>query len=108
MFYSKTISFYSLNSNHENDAFENRNEIIENFKSICHFSQSNKLTLIPNDFYLNKVDESLVKLNEIFKKYSTILSIIYLFDITNLNENKFEYKINGYKNGISRFGKINK
>lgn len=107
-FYSKTISFYSLNSNHENDAFENRNEIIENFKSICHFSQSDKLRLIPNDFYLNKVDESLVKLNEIFKKYSTILSIIYLFDITNLNENKFEYKINGYKSikGIIELNQI--
>jgi hypothetical protein len=96
-FYSKTISFCPLHANPEKEPFEKRNDIIESSKSVCHFSQSDKLKLLPNDFYFIKVDESLISLNEIFKKYSTILSIIYLFDITDLKENKFEYKINGYK-----------
>lgn len=107
-FYSNTISFCSLDSIHENENFKKRYDVIENFKSICHFNQSNKLSLLPNDFHLIKVDDSLLSLNQIFKKFSTILSIIYLFDITNLNENKFEYKINGYKSikGIIELNKI--
>lgn len=96
-FYSNTISFCALDSIHENENFEKRNDIIENFKSICHFNQSDKLSLLPSDFHLIKIDESLSSLNQIFKKFSTILSVIYLFDITNLSENKLEYKINGYK-----------
>lgn len=107
-FYSNTISFCALNSNHKNEPFEKRNDIIENFKSTCHFNQSDKLRLLPNDFFLIKLDESLLSLNEIYKKYSTLLSIIYLFDISNLNENTFEYKINGYKSikGIIELNKI--
>jgi hypothetical protein len=96
-FYSKTISFCEISSNHENEFFEKRNEVIENFKSTCHYSQSDKLRVLPNDFSLIKVDESLSNLNTLFKKYSTLLSIIYLFDITSLNENDFLFKINGYK-----------
>jgi hypothetical protein len=96
-FYSNTITFCEIDSDHNNDVFEKRNEIIENFKSTCHFSESDKLKILPNDFYLTQVDESLSVINKIFKKYSTILSIIYLFDITSLNENEFSFKLNGYK-----------
>ncbi|MFV8368559.1 hypothetical protein [Flavobacterium sp. LB2R40] len=96
-FYSNTITFSEIDSNHNNEVFEKRNEIIENFKSTCHFSESDKLKILPNDFYLTKVDASLSVINKIFKKYSTILSIIYLFDITSLNENEFSFKLNGYK-----------
>lgn len=96
-FYSNTITFCEIDSNHNNEVLEKRNEIIENFKSTCHFSESDKLKILPNDFYLTQVDESLSVINKIFKKYSTILSIIYLFDITSLNENEFSFKLNGYK-----------
>ncbi|WHT38707.1 hypothetical protein QNH98_17225 [Myroides sp. mNGS23_01] len=107
-FYSKTISFCTLDSIYENENFEKRYDVIENFKSICHFNQSDKLSILPNDFHLITIDESLSILNHIFKKFTTILSIIYLFDITNLSENKFEYKINGYKSikGIIDLSKI--
>lgn len=107
-FYSNTIAFCEIGSDHENEVFEKRNEVIENFKSTCHFSQSDKLKILPNDFSLIQVDESLLILNSIFKKYSTILSIIYLFDITSLKENEFSFKINGYKSikGIIELSQI--
>ena len=96
-FYSNTISFCKINSDFKSEIFENRNSIIENFKSICHFNHSDKIKILPSDFSIIKSNDQESNLNIIFKKYETILSIIYLFDITNLDKNDFFYKINGYK-----------
>lgn len=108
-FYSNTIVFCDINSNCPNEVFEKRNNIIENFKTICHFSQSDKLKVVPSDFSIIEADDSLSNLNAIFKKYSTLLSVIYLFDITSLKENQISFKLNGYKSikGTIELSQIN-
>lgn len=108
-FHSNTITFCDLNSNCPNEIFGKRNEIIENFKTVCHFSQSDKLKVVPTDFSIIEANDSLSNLNSIFKKYSTLLSVIYLFDITSITENEMSFKLNGYKSikGTIDLSKIN-
>ncbi len=96
-FYSSTISFSGLDNNINLETTEKRNEKFEGFKSLCHYSSADTHRILPSDFKLIKIDENQTDLNRLFNRYSIILSIVYLFDFTSLQNNKLEYKINGYK-----------
>ena len=96
-FYTSTISFSPINTDFQNVGNPKRDEIFENFKSQCHFTSTDNFKLLPNDFKFIQVNQKIEVANELFKLFSNLLSIIYLFDITLLIANNIEYKINGYK-----------
>lgn len=107
-FFSSTISFSDLKDEYWNLESSRREEIFEGFKSQCHFTNIDNFKLLPSDFKLIRIDTSQSDLNGIFRRYTNLLSIIYLFDITTVNDNQIEYKINGYKaiKGIADIGKF--
>jgi len=108
-FYSSSISFSSINSNINLEIPDKRNQKFDGFKSLCHYSEIDNHKLLPSDFKLIKSDDNQAELNRIFNNYSIVFSIIYLFDITSLNDNQLEFKINGYKtiNGKVDLSKLN-
>lgn len=109
-FYTSTLSFSSLLSNPLPQNAPKRKEIFESFKSQCHFGNIESFNLIPNDFKLIEKDPKQKDLNTIFDRYSNLLSIIYIFDITSVLNNSLDYKINGYKSlkGISNINNFYK
>lgn len=77
--------------------YRNRTKYIENFNSVCHYSNTEIHRISPIDFKIINIDEKYKELIQLFEFYSVILSIIYLFDITTLIDNQLEFKVNGYK-----------
>jgi hypothetical protein len=59
---------------------------------------SNVHRITPDDFNILNADSQFEQLKDLFKRYSAVLSVFYLFDITSLNGNVLQYKLNGYKN----------
>lgn len=95
-FYSSSIFFCGIHDNPNKICIDKRIDIHEGFKSVCHYTDKD-IDLVPSDFKLLKIDENQTILNNLFYRYSIVLSIIYLFDITSLKGDNFEFKINGYK-----------
>jgi succinate-acetate transporter protein len=96
-FNTSNIYFTTVKNSYLLKVLEPRATHIENFQSLCHYSNSEYHRLSPVDFKFNESSNIQKEIYEIFTYYSVILSIIYLFDITTLHDNKLEYKINGYK-----------
>lgn len=74
-----------------------RLKCIENLSSSSYFTSIEEHCLTPDDFKLLSSNAIYAALNALFDHYSTILSVIYLFDITSIKDNELEFKINGYK-----------
>lgn len=100
-FHSANISFSTVGSEyrHRIDKFsctprkDLNNKMIDN----CHFAHSAKCRLIPDDFYLLEQSENKT-LNELFKRFTLIQSIVYLFDITAREKDRvLYYKVIGYR-----------
>jgi hypothetical protein len=106
-FCTSTISFSSISNEFKNIGNPKRDEIFENFKSQCHFTNIDNFKLFPDDFHFIEIDPTYTEIKNLFKLYSNLLAIIYLFDITSLKGNQIEYKINGYKaiKGVSELNK---
>ncbi len=106
-FCTSTISFSSISNEFQNIGNPKRDEIFENFKSQCHFTNIENFKLLPNDFHFNEINPTYTEIKDLFKLYSNLLAVIYLFDITTLNGHEIEYKINGYKafKGVSELNK---
>ncbi|MDP2234868.1 MAG: hypothetical protein Q8J88_00415 [Bacteroidales bacterium] len=96
-FYTSSISFEQLSENMKVQGTTKRKEIFEFFKAQCHFSNVEHFGLIPSDFKLMESDAEQIELNQMLNRYSSLISIIYLFDITSVSGNSIEFKINGYK-----------
>jgi hypothetical protein len=96
-FSSSSISFSNLKNTEKIERPIDRTEKIEGFKSLCHFSNTDTVKLLPSDFRFTSIDKSQKELNKLFNHYSIILSVIYLFDISSLRDNYLDFKINGYK-----------
>lgn len=103
VFYTSSICFEPISGNTKVQENLKRKEIFDYFKAQCHFSNVEHFNLIPSDFKLIIKDEEQSEFNQLFSRYANLISIIYLFDITSINGNSIEYKINGYKSikGIS-------
>jgi hypothetical protein len=108
VFYTSSICFEPLSENIRVQENLKRKEIFDNFKSQCHFGNVENFYLIPSDFKLISKDEEQSEFNQLFSRYANLISIIYLFDITSINGNSVDYKINGYKSikGISNIANL--
>jgi len=75
-------------------SFNKRDNVLECLRSSCHTNTAS-LSLIPEDFKV--VQCSVPALQKIFNRLAIVLSVIALFDITSVTDNKVSYKLNGYK-----------
>jgi hypothetical protein len=92
-----SIFFVSTNNTKLNKSKESRHTIISKLNTVCNYDNVNSHLLSPKDFsFENKVSVN-NDLLELFEFYANLLSIIYLFDITSLDGNILNYKVNGYK-----------
>ncbi len=96
-FRTPTILFTSIDNNITSQFNEPRILYMDNFRSVCFHTSNESIKLTPLDFILEKSTSIPLEIQEIFNFYAAILSIIYLFDITDLKDNKLLFKINGYK-----------
>jgi len=80
---------------------------INKAKSSCHFNFLPKLIVVAEDFTVQNKD--LPEIAILMNQMAEILSVTYLFDITNLQGDFLEYRLNGYKaiNGTTDLKKLN-
>lgn len=71
----------------------NNNESL--LKENCHFGNAEKYNITPDTFYL--IDRTNIDLLEKLDILCSLFSIIFLFDITSINNELLKYKINGYR-----------
>jgi len=102
-FNSNSLYFVPFNIISINHCCNSKIKKLEFFKSICHYSNFESHKLLPDDFRFNLKPDNYPILIQLFERYSILLSIIFLFDISSLTDNKLEYKINGYKTISSIF-----
>ena len=95
-FSSKSLFFLPFESQEEIPENSTRLSQLENVLAVSNYTNSNIHRLTPDDFDIVPESGS-EKLNHLFNLYSTVLSILYLFDITSLKGNTLHYKLNGYK-----------
>lgn len=95
-FSSDTIYFVPSNGTQYTIKTNRRLKRLDAIKNVSYFAQSEALQLIPNDLRINNTAEN-KDLHSLMNKCSLSLAVIYLFDITSLNENVLDFKINGYK-----------
>lgn len=72
-----------------------RTPILNRAKSSCHYNFLSKYDLLAEDFLPTSTDHS--DLIDFMKRWSIILSVLFLYDITNIQDNKLDYRLNGYK-----------
>lgn len=100
-FYTSSICFdtYKGNKNHEYLKYQkpNRKLLLKKQADICHFTNASEYPFIPNDFYLIQRSQTNND-NLLFDKLSIVFLMVFLFDITSIkNDDRFFYKLNGYK-----------
>lgn len=95
-FYTNTFYFFAdnqefnVNTVDRYDLFSRRNEI-------SNFINASEYHFIPEDFYLVKESKD-QEINDIFNKLCCIFSLVYIADISKIeNSDGFYYRINGYK-----------
>ncbi len=95
-FYTKTISMINSEQSFEKKIY-NRSENLEKLKGIGNFINNLEYKLLPEDF-----DIEYSSINEIvkdrFNKIKTILSIIYISNISKIENQKLDIHISGYQN----------
>jgi hypothetical protein len=92
----KTESIWFVNKNHHGSPERiDRQSSIEQAKTSCYYNFLGKLPLLPDDFYV--IEKNSTKLEVLFTRLSAILSIVLLYDITQIHDDTLEYRLNGYK-----------
>lgn len=94
-FFSSTLYFSNSASNIVFKPFE-RKDILNLFIQTSHFSNFVEYNFCPHDFHLIKKSSNEI-VNKIFNQLSILFSIIYLSNISTVNNNKLNFKIDGYK-----------
>lgn len=74
-----------------------KQERIENLNLTTNTSGISKFDLIPEDFRVNESSDNLLRLKSIFDKIATFLSIAFISDWSELNNDNLHFKILGYK-----------
>lgn len=74
---------------------ERNNSSFIKVKNVCHCSLLTKYNFVPNDFYSSQTEN--VELTTIFNRLVLIYSMIYIFDIVEINSGVINYKLNGYR-----------
>jgi hypothetical protein len=72
-----------------------RSSIINRAKTACHYNFLPKFALLVEDFL--PINSGSKDLEDLMNRLATILSIVFLYDITNLQNDLLEYRLNGYK-----------
>jgi len=67
---------------------------LNKIKNLCHSDVISQFKFIPDDFY--PLDNNIL-LNALFQRITLFYCAIFLFDILNINNNKINYKLNGYR-----------
>lgn len=96
-FKTETIIFKPLNEKLEKLPSIERQTKSEKIKTLCHYSKIDEHKLIPEDFHLTTVIEEFKDLQKLLTTICITCSIIYIFDISSIDDNELSYKINGYK-----------
>lgn len=89
----------------QNDDFEIREKRFNNIIANNHSSFFGKLKVLPEDFIFEGDGSFTSSVKEHIDKVAKILIVSTIFDITDLSENVFYYKLNGYKS-ISHTEKV--
>lgn len=94
---TKIVKFCPLNGDTINDESGKDTERLEKIKNICHCSIISNYQFIPDDFFPQTISENPI-LENIFSKISLLYSIVFLFDIINIDiTSEIEYKLSGYR-----------
>ncbi|MTK53452.1 hypothetical protein [Paludibacter sp.] len=67
---------------------------LDKIKNLCHSDIISQFKFIPDDFY--PLGNNII-LNELFQRVTLFYCAIFLFDILNVNNNKLNYRLNGYR-----------
>lgn len=94
---TNTISIIPKNGEAKKYIIDNRTERLDKTKNICHCSIISKYKLLPDDFYPQTMSGNL-NLDSLFKKLTLIYSAMFLFDVFEVNKDKIQYTLSGYKN----------
>ncbi|CDT01008.1 hypothetical protein BN1088_1432766 [Sphingobacterium sp. PM2-P1-29] len=83
-----------------------RTPILNRAKSSCHYNFLSKYDLLAEDFLPTTTDHN--DLIDLMRRWSIILAVFFLYDITNLQDNQLDYRLNGYKSisGITDLSSI--
>ncbi|QKS71944.1 hypothetical protein FLK61_35340 [Paenalkalicoccus suaedae] len=70
---------------------------LDAWKISCNAQNINQFNFIPDDFNMIEYSESFSNLKIIFDKIKFLLNISFLADLSTINDNEFQFKLNGYK-----------
>lgn len=96
-FNTANIFFTQVGADTPTHIFADRQKRIDSVLTASNYTNIKEHNLTPDDFEIQIENAKHNKLCLLFNRYSALLSVIYLFDITTLKENQLEFKINGYK-----------
>jgi hypothetical protein len=102
--YTKTIGFISKGSKIRLDGLEStfRSTQISKTHKLCHWSEKD-ISLLPEDLFICKDNNYSEKLSETFHRNCLLYTSMFLFDYTSLTQEKYEYKLNGFKTFWKKF-----
>lgn len=72
-----------------------RQSILDKGKSACNFNLSTRSSLVAEDFWLTENND--VGLAELFDPMATFLAVAFLYDISTVQANNLDFRLNGYK-----------
>ena len=96
-FNTASIFFTTTGGSVSSKIFEERQKRLDSVLTASNYTNIKEHNLTPDDFQIQIENVVHKKLCLLFNHYSALLSVIYLFDITSINANHLEFKINGYK-----------
>jgi hypothetical protein len=80
----------------------NKEKRIESIASICHYANISEFKLLPEEFRMLKKSED-SNVNKYFDRLSLLHCMISLFDITSIQGQTINYKLNGFKSYSGSF-----
>lgn len=95
-FATKTISMINTDVNLEKEKY-NRIDQLNKCKSVTNFLSMSDYELLPEDFYFQTVFLD-SKMKEMFCKIRCFLSLIYICNISRIDNGKLYLQLNGYRN----------
>jgi hypothetical protein len=96
-FNTANIFFTQVGALAPTQTFTDRRKRLDSILSASNYTNIEEHNLTPDDFQIQIENAKHSKLCLLLNHYATVLSIVYLFDITSLKANELEFKINGYK-----------
>lgn len=70
---------------------------LNQIKSTCYSNITTRFQFLPEDFNPITLNSQHKDLEQLFFKFTAVYSIMFLFDITNVEKNTLQFKLNGYR-----------